>query len=44
MTATILQVLGLASVVAGAIVAAGVSGALVGGGVAAIYVGLAADR
>jgi len=44
MTATILQVVGLASVVAGAIVAAGVGGALIGGGIAAVYVGLAAER
>ena len=44
MTATILQIFGLCTVIAGAAITAGVGGALIGTGVAAVFVGLAADR
>jgi len=44
MTATILQVLGLTSIIAGAALTAGAGGALIGSGVVAVFVGLAADR
>jgi len=44
MTATILQIVGLVSVVAGAVVTAGAGGALIAGGIAVVFVGIAAEK
>ena len=43
MLATVAQLLGLACMVAGAVVVAGFGGGLIGAGVAVVYVGLAAE-
>lgn len=44
MIATMLQIIGLAAIVAGAAAEFGAAGGIAGGGVAAVYVGLAMER
>lgn len=44
MFATLLQLVGLVAVAAGAAISFGVSGGLVGAGVGVVYVGLAMER